>query len=348
MKIIKRILVVIIVIIIESAILSMAGEKAVCMNIGFRKPVKVAVLLMNFTDDYINLVRQSLEEVQRENPEKVQFTFYDGKSNQAIQDEELDEVVRKRFDLILLHLIGNRNSDTVEGVINKVKENDTPIIFFNREPITKDLLKSYGKALYIGLDAKEDGIMQGKILIDAWNTNKEIIDKNGDNILQYIMLAGERGNIVAADRTKYSVATINQAGIKTEELSLVYANWARDFAKNAIKSLFFRYGNKIEAIIANDDSMAIGAIEALQEQGYNKGDKGKTIAVVGVEALPEAKELIKNGIMLGTVFQNPRAMADAIYSVGINLVNNQNPLEGTQYKFDETGVSIRIPNTIYE
>ena len=92
--------------------------------------------------------------------------------------------------------------------------------------------------------------------------------------------------------------------------------------------------------------MALGAIQALQAHGYNTGDKDKTIAVVGVEGLPETQELIKKGMMLGTIFQDPKALAEALYTVGMNLVKNQNPLEGTPYKFDDTGVSIRIPNQI--
>ena len=201
--------------------------------------------------------------------------------------------------------------------------------------------------MYIGTDAKEAGILQGKILVDAWNTNKESIDKNRDNIMQYIMLEGERNNIEAIERTKYSVLTIQQAGIKTEELALKFANWNTELARNATEALFLKYGEKIEAIIANNDSMAIGAIQALQKYGYNNGDKTKTIAVVGVDAIPEAQDLIKKGFMAGTVVQDPPAMAKAIYTVGMNLVYNKDPLDGTEYKFDETGVAIRIPYKEY-
>ena len=127
-----------------------------------------------------------------------------------------------------------------------------------------------------------------------------------------------------------------------------FANWDKELAKNAIESLFLKYGGKIEAIIANNDAMAIGAIEALQKYGYNKGDKTKTIPVVGIDAIPEAKDLIKKGFMTGTVIQDPPAMAEALYTVGMNLVDNKNPLEGTDYKFDETGVAIRIPYKEYK
>ena len=118
-------------------------------------------------------------------------------------------------------------------------------------------------------------MLQGKVVINAWNSNKSAIDKNKDNIMQYIMLMGESDNLEAIARTKYSVLTINNAGIKTQQLALKVCNWNEEEAKNITKALLLQFGNKIEAIIANNDSMAIGAIKALQEYGYNKGGKTK-------------------------------------------------------------------------
>jgi methyl-galactoside transport system substrate-binding protein len=347
MKMLKKILIISMVTVMMIVTLADCSKKAVSTISEPEKPVKVAVFLLDFTDDYISLVRQNLEDIQKENEGKVEFTFYDGKSDQAIQNEEIDKVLEEGTDLILLNLISYRDSGTVKTVINKIKETNTPVILFNREPLTTDAIKSYVKALYIGTDAKQAGILQGKMLVDAWNTNKEAIDKNRDNIMQYVMLEGERGNIEAIARTKYSVLTIQQAEIKTEELALRFADWNTELARNAIESLLLKYGDKIEVIMANDDSMAIGAIQALQAHGFNKVDKTKTIAVVGADAIPEARDLISKGIMLGSVVQDPRALAEALYIVGMNLVYNKDPLEGTQYKFDDTGVSIRIPHTEY-
>ncbi len=172
---------------------------------------------------------------------------------------------------------------------------------------------------------------------------KTVMDINGDNILQYIMLIGEADNKEAIARTQYSISTINDAGIQTNELASTVCDWERQSARDKFEQLYLYYGNKIEAVISNNDEMAIGAIEALQKYGYNLGDPSKTITVVGVDGIPAAQELIRKGEMAGTVLQDASAMAEACYLMGMNLANGRPPLEGTLYKFDDTGVSVRIP-----
>lgn len=349
----KRIsLILVVILVMGFVILSGIDRKHTVASNSFvsRKTTRVAVLLMNFTDDYICSVRKNLEDIQKENPTEVEFTFHDGKSNQAIQDEQLDKVLKEGVDLVLLHLIDNTNETTIQTVINKFKQTNTPVILFNREPTTMKPIKAYkDKALYIGLDAKKDGIMQGEIIVDEWNNNRASIDKNNNDILEYVMLKGEYNNIVSIERSKYPILTIEQSGIKTKELISVFARWEREAARNAMESILLRYNpNNIDVIITNDDSMALGAIQALQAQGFNTGNKEKTVAVVGVEGLVETQELIKKGMMLGTILQDPKEMAQALYTIGMNLVQGVYPLEDTPYEFDETQVSIRIPNKIYK
>ena len=347
MKIFRKILLIIIASVMMTGIVASCYQNTISINAQVieEKPVKVAVLLYRFDDAYISLVRQSLEEIQKENEGNVQFTFYDGNNDQSIQNESLDKLLeQKDVDLFLLNLVDTKST---KEAINKIKENNTPVLLFNREPVDIEAVKSYKKAYFLGTDAEEAGILQGKILINAWNSNKEVIDKNKDNIMQYIMLMGESDNLEAIERTKHSVSTINSAGIKTQELALKVCNWNEEEGKDATRALLLQFGNRVEVIISNNDSMAIGAISALQEQGYNKGDKTKTIPVVGIDAIPEAQELIKQGIMTGSVLQDPSAMAKALYTVGMNLVYNKNPLDGTEYKFDYTGVAIRLPYEEY-
>lgn len=347
MKYIKSILVMVIFISLVSFIVLGCNNYVIYTShrIVQGKPVQASVLLYRFDDEYISLVKKSLEEIEAKNQGKVKFTFYDGKNDQSLQDKALDSILNEeKADLILLNLVDTRST---KQAIDKIKENNVPVVLFNREPVDIEAIKSYYKAYFVGTNPTEAGIMQGNILVNEWNKNKNQIDRNKDNIIQYVLLIGEAGNIEADNRSKYSVLTINNAGIKTQQLGSRICNWNQQEGENAMRALLSQWGSKIEVVISNNDSMAIGAIQALQEVGYNNVDKTKIIPIVGVDAIPKAQELIKEGIMTGSVLQDSFAMADAIYSVGMNLVYNRKPLEGTDYKFDETGVAIRIPYKEY-
>ena len=314
-------------------------------SISEEKPVRAAVLLRTTEDPYTMLLKQSFEEIQKKNEGKVEFTFYDCKNNQSIQNQNLTTVLQNEAaDLILLNLVDTGGS---QFVIDKAKQKNIPVGLFNIEPPNINAVRSYNKAYFVGTDPAEAGILQGNILVNVWNKNKAAIDKNGDNIMQYVMLMGGRDNLEAIGRTRYSILTVNNAGIRTQELALRVCDWEQDLARDVMEQLILQNGDKIEAVISNNDAMAIGAIQALQKYGYNKGRGTKTITVVGVDAIPEAQELIKQGIMTGSVLQDAYAMAEATYKIGMNLVYGRAPLEGTPYKFDDTGVAVRIPYKEY-
>lgn len=341
MKILKKILslTIISILLLHSAKITADASPNIITN----NPIKVAVFINDFNDQFISNVKKNLEDIQKENENKVQFTFFDGKGNQVIQNESIDQSLNKDFDLFVLNPVST-NLDKIEGTLNKIEQKNIPLILYYAQttPIV-NFLKSYPNTVIIDTDINQSGIIQGKILADTWNANKEALDKNKDNIMQYIMLKGPANGPETLARTKYSVQTINEMGIKTQELSSVTCNWEEKCAENALQSNLLSLGNKIEAIIANNDAMAIGAIKTLQKYGYNKGDNSKYIPVVGVDALPEAKELIKQGAMTGTVVQDSHDHANAIYTIGMNLVSGTYPLNGTNYKFDETGIVVKLP-----
>ncbi|MFT8351904.1 substrate-binding domain-containing protein [Clostridium saccharoperbutylacetonicum] len=110
------------------------------------KQIKTAVLLFTFDDPYISLVRKGLEEIQNKNTSSVNFTFYDGKKNQEIQNTLLDSVLQSDYDLLLLNLV-NLDQSTIESVIYKAKQKNIPIILFNTVPFQISPIKSYNKAL---------------------------------------------------------------------------------------------------------------------------------------------------------------------------------------------------------
>lgn len=143
-----------------------------------------------------------------------------------------------------------------------VKQKNVPLILAGISPDAVSKVSNYyNKVTFISSEYKQQGISQGKILVDLWNNNKNALDKNNDNILQYVLLQGKKANPAAINRTIYAISTIDDSGIKTQQLALVTGNWLRELAKESIDSLFLKYDGKIEAIVANNDAMQLGQLK---------------------------------------------------------------------------------------
>lgn len=330
-------------------IYSLTGNIYTSLAITMRRPIRVGVLLSNVNNSYLASIQKALEDIQRENIDKVKFTFYDANDNRIVQETTINNLLQAGDEDFLLVNLVSKGVDSVSNLINKAKQYEIPVVLFSSvQPDTIDIIKSYNKAFVVSRDEKESGYLEGKLVVDAWNSDKSNIDKNKDGVLQYVMLQASNNLPIAVTRTKNAISTINNAGIKTEELALVNANFNRELARESVKALFLKYSSNIEAIISNNDSMALGAIEALQTYGYNKEDKSKNIIVVGIDRTQEAIDLIDKGLMTGTVGHDPRTLADTIYNVGFNLFSGNNPLEGINYKIEDNGIEVRIPSEVYK
>lgn len=310
--------------------------------------VNVGVLFANLDNPFWQLIDKSLNDMQNKTENKVRFTSYDGKNNISTQFEQIDSLIRNNTNLLVIKLADSKE-DSIRTVIDKAISKNIPVIFLNVDPLVSSKFSKYyaSNIVFMAEDFIKPAALQGKLIAEAWNADKQNIDKNQDNILQYIILSGERGNPIAEARTQYSIAAINTAGIETQQLAQGYAKWDREIARQLISQIILQYDDRIEAIIANSDSMAIGAVEALQSYGYNKGNKSKNIIVVGFDGLPEAKDLIDKGFMTGTIAQDPATVSEAIYAVGMNLINNRNPLENTNYKLSNSGIVLEFPHYEY-
>lgn len=299
---------------------------------------KIGVCIYKYDDTYISTVRQALEKLAAN---KAELLLNDGKGDQGTQNDQVDLLIQKGVDVLMVNIV---DVGAAQTIVNKAKAADIPIIFFNREPDT-DVIKSYDKAMFVGTNAKDAGVIQGEIIAETWKNGD--YDTNGDGKMQYVMFKGEPDNPEAVARTEWSIKSATEKGVKCQELALQVCNWDTELANRAMEAWLSKYGNSIEFVVANNDGMAQGAIAALQAAGYNKGDKNKFIPVVGVDATDAAKDLIAKGYMTGTVLQDGSAMADAIFAIAMNIASGKDRLEGTDYKYDETNVAVRIPYKAY-
>ncbi len=256
-------------------------------------------------------------------------------NDQAKQAEQVDTMISKGAKALGINLVDPQGA---ASVITKAKEAELPVVFFNKEPSPEDMA-SYDKAWYVGTNSAESGIIQGELITEAWKANPEW-DKNGDGKIQYVLLKGEPGHPDAEARTTYSIQTVNEAGIETEELELQTGMWDTVKAKELMDTWFAKHGDAIEFVICNNDAMALGAVSSLQASGYFEGDK--FMPVVGVDAIPDALTQIENGTMVGSVLNDAANQGKATIDLLANVVNGKDPLEGTDWELDENK-AVRVP-----
>ncbi|HHW01082.1 MAG TPA: galactose/glucose ABC transporter substrate-binding protein MglB [Clostridiaceae bacterium] len=300
----------------------------------------IGVCIYKYDDTYMSSVRQAIEKEAAAVP-NVELLMNDSKGDQATQNDQIDILIEKGVDALAINIV---DIGAVQTVLDKAQAANIPIVFFNREP-DANVLAKYDKARFVGTNPIEAGIIQGEMMAEIWNNGD--YDTNGDGVMQYVMLMGDADNPEAIARTQYSIETVEKKGIKTEELGMQICNWDADKANTAVSAWFAKMGDKIEFVVANNDSMASGAIAALQAAGYNSGDPEKFIPVVGVDATEEAKNLINNGYMSGTVKQDAEGMAKAVFQLSFNAAQGKDFLEGTNYKYDDSNIAIRIPYQPY-
>ncbi|MDS0525118.1 substrate-binding domain-containing protein [Clostridium sp. SHJSY1] len=337
MKILKRNLVFIIISVMVVSFSSKAINAS--LNISKREVAKIAVVCYDLKHPYVLLIKENLEKIQNNNPNKVAFTFFDSEKNSSTQLQNINTTIQNDFDSVILNVV-EQSSSVIDDIVFKAKQRNIPLIFWASSVPNTDVLQKYSRAFSLNEDNDVISAMQGNFIVGMWNSNKEIIDKNGDDIFEYILLRGYPNNPLDMQREKSSIRTIHDGIGKTQELETVFAYWDENLAEESISSLFLKYGNKIDAIITTGDALAIGAVKALQKYDYNKGDKSKSILVVGIDCLPEAKNLVEKGFMAGTFYFSFYLKSQAMYDVSMNLISYKNPIDGTNLKRCDKKITI--------
>lgn len=291
------------------------------------KEIKIGVALYKFDDTFISTVREAIERdaaaKSQETGEKITINAVDGQGQQATQNDQIDTFITQGYNVLAVNMV-DRTSASV--IIDKAKQANIPVVFFNREPVKEDLDR-WDKVYYVGAKAEESGTIQGQILADYWKAHPEA-DKNKDGVMQYVMLQGEPGHQDAILRSEYSVKALQDAGIKIEELAKDTANWQRVQGQEKMAAWLAAYSDKIEAVLSNNDDMALGAIEALKAAGYFEGDK--FMPVVGVDATAPALDALAAGQLLGTVLNDSEGQAKGIFDISYALAKGEDPASTVQ------------------
>ncbi|OCN04850.1 hypothetical protein A4S06_10115 [Erysipelotrichaceae bacterium MTC7] len=291
------------------------------------KEASVHVFYYDYNDVYVSTVREHLETDFHK--KQVAFTAYDATGEQQVQLQQVDRAIEDGASVLVVNIVETGSDDAALAIIEKAKAKQLPVIFFNRE-VSDAVVAAYENCAFIGTDAAEAGIMQGQMIGDHLLENFEQFDLNHDGQISYTLFKGQEGNEEAIYRTKYAVEEADKKLHAANKKPLLYydslnsnkyqvdqdGTWSKAAAKSYLQEALLSYnesnGKMIELVICNNDDMASGAIEALQEVGYNRIGENRNIPVYGVDASNTAIKLIDEGIMAGTIKQDAAGMAKLI------------------------------------
>ncbi len=292
--------------------------------------IKIGVSVYRQDDTFISLLVDHLNEYAKTYEQikgvKLQLDFSYAQYNQSLQNDQIDGFLQKDYDVVLVNVV---DRTAAGGLVDKAKTAQKPIIFFNREPVREDLDR-WRLAYYVGADAAESGELEGRLLVDAYMDDPARLDRNGDGVLQYVMLEGDPGHQDSMIRTETSVRTLTQAGIRTEKLASSIANWQRVQASTKMLLWIEKFGSRIEAVIANNDDMALGALDAYANTGV-----ANLPAIVGIDGTPGGLQAVSDGRMLGTVYNDSSSQARHLIQLACQLAAGESleslPLTDSKY-----------------
>ena len=259
------------------------------------RTAQVGVALANFDLNFVSILRtQMMHELDTQG---MKGQFSDAKGDVALQVQQIDDFINQGVDAIILNPVDTQG---VLPMIQAAKNAGIPLIFVNRKPE----VPLTGAMSYVGSDSALSGKMQIEELAKLMNYRGNIA-----------ILMGALSNEEARERTRAVEEFVAQhKNMKVIEKQT--AKWQRNEAVDVVSSWLLN-GRSINAIVANNDEMAIGAIMALNQA------KKKDVMVAGIDGTPDGLQFIKNGEMVVTVFQDAKAQATGAVRVANALINKQ-------------------------
>lgn len=211
----------------------------------------------------------------------ITIDVQDAQEDVVKQQDQVNALIAKGVSALVVVPV---DTSAMGAITDAAAAAGIPLVYVNRNP--------FGEAtppagvFYIGSKEVVAGELQGNALI-------KLMGETGG----VAILMGKLDNEAAVKRTegnKNVLSKISGITILAEETG----NWQRDQGMSLTENWLTAYGDKLNAILANNDEMALGAVQALQAAGRTD------IMVLGVDAIPDAKTAVADGTLAGTVLQD--------------------------------------------
>jgi len=249
----------------------------------------IGVSMALFDDNFLTVVRTSMK--SRAQQLNVGIQFEDAQNDIGRQLNQIQNFIAQKVDAIIVNPV---DTDATPRMTRLAVAARIPLVYVNRLPADKQLPSGVA---FVGSDETQSGTLQMLEVCRLLHGKGEVV-----------IMMGELTNQSARQRTQdvYDVIARPQCrGIQV--VAKQTANWKRTEAADLMTN-WLSAGLRPQAVVANDDEMAIGAIQSLKQ-----AKQLSSTVVVGIDATADGLAALKAGELKASVFQNGAAQgADAI------------------------------------
>jgi inositol transport system substrate-binding protein len=259
----------------------------------------LGVSMALFDDNFLTQVRTSMKE--RAESQKVAIQFEDAQNDIGRQLNQVQNFIAQKVDAIIVTPV---DTDATPRMTHLAVRAGIPLVYVNRMPADKQLPPHVA---FVGSDETQAGTLEMTEVC-------RLLQGKGD----IVIMIGELTNQSARQRTQdiYDViATPACHGIRV--LDKQAANWKRTEASDLMTN-WLSAGLRPAAVVANDDEMAIGAIQSLKQAKRLAG----TI-VAGIDATADGLAAMKAGDLKVSVFQNAPGQGRGAVDTALKLARNE-------------------------
>ena len=285
--------------IVVAGLTSLISTSVMAENIG--------VTMALFDDNFLTVLRNGIQKMADE-MNGVNVQIEDSQNDVAKQLDQINNFAASGVDAIIVNPV---DTSATQAMTNAAAAAGVPLVYVNREPINVDTLPD--NQAFVASNEIESGTLA------AFEGCKMLRAKGKTTSARIYILVGELSNQAAVQRTKdfHDVIGMDMCKFITI-IDEQTANWSRDQARDLMTN-WLSAGEPFDAVFANNDEMAIGAIQAMKASGVSMEE----VIVTGVDATQDALVAMSGGDLDVTVFQDAAGQGSGSLNAALDLARGK-------------------------